>query len=70
MDWEKGIEGKKIHKNIVPNVTGMGLKDALYLLEQCGLYVRIEGQGKVVKQSLNPGQKAVPGGVITIELRS
>lgn len=64
------IKGKKIHKNLVPNVTGMGLKDALYLLEQCGLYVRIEGQGKVVKQSLNPGQKAVPGGVITIELRS
>ena len=38
----------------VPNVLGMGLNDALYLLEKSGLVVDIVGHGKVVKQSINP----------------
>ena len=44
----------EINKEVVPNVVGMGLDDALYLLEKCGLDVDIVGYGKVVKQSLAP----------------
>jgi cell division protein FtsI (penicillin-binding protein 3) len=36
---------------------GAGLKDAIYLLENKGLKVSIEGVGKVVHQSVQPGTK-------------
>ena len=52
----------------VPSVVGMGLKDALYLLENRGLRVAFCGYGKVVAQSLNPGSVAAPGNVISIKL--
>lgn len=64
------IKGRNIRKGIVPNVVGMGLRDALYLLEKSGLHVDVNGYGHVVSQSLNPGEKAVNGGVIKIELDS
>jgi len=35
---------------ITPNVTGMGLKDAVYLLEEAGFKVTVSGRGKVVNQ--------------------
>lgn len=41
--------------NAVPDVVGMGLKDALYLLENMGLKVTATGRGKVVNQSLAGG---------------
>jgi cell division protein FtsI (penicillin-binding protein 3) len=50
-------------KKITPDVVGMGLKDAVYLLENKGLKVEISGRGKVANQSLvvgttfNKGQK-------------
>ena len=40
--------------NLVPYVVGMGLDDAIYLLEKSGLVVEVVGCGKVVKQSLKP----------------
>lgn len=56
-------------ENLVPNVMGMGLKDALFLLENSGLKVKVKGRGKVVSQSLRPGVRIVPGSNINIELR-
>lgn len=44
--------------NVVPDVRQMGLRDALYLLENRGLEVRIKGHGKVVRQSIAPGTPA------------
>jgi cell division protein FtsI (penicillin-binding protein 3) len=43
---------------LVPNVTGMGLRDALYLLENKGIRVRFSGIGKVKSQSVMPGTRA------------
>jgi cell division protein FtsI (penicillin-binding protein 3) len=40
---------------ITPSVVGMGLKDAVYLLENMGLKVSVTGKGKVFNQSLIPG---------------
>ncbi len=51
------VERKKIYKSKVPNVTGMGLRDATYVLENLGLNVKPHGFGKVSKQSLAPGTK-------------
>ncbi len=39
----------------VPNVTGMGLRDALYLLESKGIQVKINGYGYVKSQSIKAG---------------
>jgi len=39
----------------MPDVKGMGAKDALYLLEGLGLRVEIKGNGLVVEQSIAPG---------------
>lgn len=55
--------------NLVPNVYGMGAKDALYLLEKVGLKVNVTGSGKVVSQSYGAGQKIVKGRTISLVLR-
>jgi cell division protein FtsI (penicillin-binding protein 3) len=52
----------------VPNVLGMGVRDALYLLENSGLNVVVNGKGFVTKQSLSPGIKIQKGQQILIEL--
>jgi cell division protein FtsI (penicillin-binding protein 3) len=49
------VNPRQSHSNEVPNVTGMGLGDALYLLEKRGLKVEVRGYGKVKQQSLPPG---------------
>jgi cell division protein FtsI (penicillin-binding protein 3) len=54
--------------DMVPNVLGMGLKDAIYILENRGLRVRIQGSGMVKRQSLSPGSRAPKGSTITIDL--
>ncbi|PSL33136.1 penicillin-binding protein [Chitinophaga ginsengisoli] len=55
-------------KGGVPNVTGMGLKDALYLLENAGLRVIIKGAGKVTSQSIPGGSLLEKNQTIVIEL--
>ncbi len=52
------IRRRTIDKKTVPNVEGMGLRDALYLLENRGLRVKVKGHGKVQLQSIKPGTKA------------
>jgi cell division protein FtsI (penicillin-binding protein 3) len=56
------------NKKIVPNVCGMTLKDALPLLENLGLHVKIIGSGSVKKQSIPSGTTYLKGTQITIEL--
>jgi cell division protein FtsI (penicillin-binding protein 3) len=57
-------------KGAVPDVKGMGLKDALYLLENAGLHVQIKGTGKVVAQSIPGGSKIGKDKTIVIELNT
>ncbi len=66
---EVALTKTKTHRNTVPDVTGMGACDALYLLESRGLKVRINGTGKVKRQSIAPGKAAVRGRecVLTME---
>lgn len=45
----------KTYSNIVPDVTGMGARDAVYMLESRGIKTTITGRGKVKQQSLMPG---------------
>ena len=49
------LENRKIINNLVPNVIGMGLMDAVYLLENSGLIIVSEGRGVIKQQSIKPG---------------
>lgn len=52
----------------MPDLKGLGLKDALFLLEERKLKVVVKGKGKVVGQSVASGQTIQPKQTITIEL--
>ncbi|HEY6505205.1 MAG TPA: penicillin-binding protein [Chitinophagaceae bacterium] len=58
----------KVRPQVMPNVKGMGLKDALYLLENMGLKVAVKGRGKIVSQSIVPGAGLAKGITVTLEL--
>lgn len=61
------IQKRSIKVNEVPNIVGMGLKDAMYVLENLGLQVQYTGAGKVVTQSIQPGTK-INGQTIYVRL--
>ncbi|WP_316792265.1 penicillin-binding protein [Pedobacter frigoris] len=56
-------------KGVMPNVDGMGLKDALYLLGNAGLKTSVKGRGKVIAQSIPAGSKIGRGLSVQIELQ-
>lgn len=64
------IQNRFIKDKAVPNVVGMGAKDAVFLLENAGLKVRMIGKGKVVKQSIDANSPIINKSVIEIELKS
>jgi cell division protein FtsI (penicillin-binding protein 3) len=53
---------------VVPNVSGMSLRDALYILENKGLKVNFNGKGKVLTQSISPGTPLAPNSTIDLVL--
>lgn len=75
-DWvntEKKAEAVEFSKRniingLVPNVVSMGAKDAIYLLENAGLKVRLLGRGTVRSQSIMPGTTIRKGDQIILEM--
>lgn len=59
----------RIREGLVPSVVGMGVKDAVYLLETTGLRVNLSGAGSVVSQSISPGTRIVKGQTVLLTLR-
>lgn len=59
---------KDFTNGIVPNVRGMKARDAIYLLENMGFKVDINGRGAVMSQSLRPGGRYQKGQTINILL--
>ncbi|MEM9672219.1 MAG: penicillin-binding protein [Bacteroidota bacterium] len=57
-----------VRENQMPNVQGMTLRDALYLLERQGLDVEYKGTGRVTKQSLSPQKSLTKGNTVRLEL--
>lgn len=57
-----------ISKKKVPNVVGMGLRDAIYQLESLGLRVVAKGRGTVRSQSANPGEPVIKGSIVYLEM--
>ena len=60
--------GKSIVSGIMPDVTGMTIRDALPILENSGLKVRFNGVGRVLSQSIIPGIRISKGVVVYLEL--
>ncbi|MEE4257449.1 MAG: penicillin-binding protein [Bacteroidales bacterium] len=52
----------------VPNVRGMSARDAVYILEQLGMSINLQGHGKVTSQSVEPGSRISKGQEITLRL--
>ncbi|MBP7184111.1 MAG: transpeptidase family protein [Saprospiraceae bacterium] len=48
---------RNINKEIMPNLIGLGAKDAVYILENMGIQVQLSGTGKVKYQSVDQGSK-------------
>ena len=64
------IDADTVPLNKVPDVIGMGVKDAVYVLQQRGLRVRINGCGEITKQDIPAGSVAVKGNHITLTASS
>lgn len=64
---ELNLEGL-LRKGIMPNLSGLSAKDALFLLENNGMNVRLLGFGSVKKQSVEAGQRFNKGNKIVLTL--
>jgi len=62
------ISKQNIARRTIPNVKGMGLKDAIYLMESMDIKVKSSGIGKVVSQSISPGTPILKNQIVTLEL--
>lgn len=67
-NYQPVLRTNAVREKLMPNVKGMGLKDALYLLESMGLKVTISGKGKVANQSVAPGSALAKGVTVVLEL--
>jgi cell division protein FtsI (penicillin-binding protein 3) len=67
-NYQPVIKTSVMRRQVMPNVKGMGLKDALYLLENMGVKVSVKGKGKVTNQSIAPGSSVAKGVAVLLEL--
>ncbi|HEY3386051.1 MAG TPA: penicillin-binding transpeptidase domain-containing protein, partial [Saprospiraceae bacterium] len=75
-DWARLTGGKEIEmevknvleKNMIPELSGMGIRDAIYLLENRGMRVSYHGVGRVKGQSVQSGQPIIKGSSIHLTL--
>ena len=59
-------EEDSVAPDLVPDVCGMGVKDAVFTLQKRGLRVRINGYGRITRQDMAAGSQAVRGKTITL----
>lgn len=67
-DYENYFEIAQKYKTIMPDLKGMPVMDAITLLENMGMKVKIVGSGKVKKQSVAKGVKLKLNQTIILEL--
>jgi cell division protein FtsI (penicillin-binding protein 3) len=71
LDTNNGVSYEEFNtvKGIMPDIKGMGLKDALFLAGNAGLKTKVKGSGKVVAQSIVPGARIGKGLALILELQ-
>ena len=62
------IKNNLVKDKLMPNVRGMGLRDAIRLLEPMGIKVHVTGNGKVAGQSIAAGSPFAKGQVVMLSL--
>lgn len=75
-DWSKillagkmaAVSSYTINEKLMPQLKGMGLKDAITICENIGLKINVKGRGKVTNQSIAAGQMIAKGQLVQIEL--
>lgn len=75
-DWVATMTGtdkvelfrREMAEGLVPDVTGMSAMDAVFLLENQGLVVRLQGRGTIKAQSVAPGRQVAWGEEIVLDL--
>lgn len=76
-DWVKTYSKEKqtvvepitVSNKVVPDLMGMGAKDAVFILENMGLNVQVQGRGKVISQNMKPGTFARKGSLVMINFQ-
>ena len=67
-DGNKKIRSVEVSDKTVPNVIGMNVSDAVYLLEGMGIETHFDGQGVVTEQSLKAGDSVKEKSVMNLKL--
>jgi cell division protein FtsI (penicillin-binding protein 3) len=67
-NYQPVMKANNVREKLMPNVRGMGLKDAVYLLENMGVKVSVKGKGKIISQSVAPGTTLGKGITVMLEL--
>ena len=62
------LAGVKIQPGLVPDVRGMSLRDAIFLLENSGMRVIFSGKGRVLRQSPEHGARYSDGTLVTLDM--
>jgi cell division protein FtsI (penicillin-binding protein 3) len=62
------LVGLKVVEGLVPDVRGMSLRDAVYLLENSGYRIKFSGKGKVHRQSPEHGARYFEGQVVSLDM--
>lgn len=64
-----GLTPQPLEQGKMPDVTGMGARDAVYAIQTLGLKASIQGAGRVVKQSIEPGTAVSAGARVELTLK-
>ena len=67
-DFEDYYEVAKTYITIMPSVVGMTTMDAIPLLENMGLKVKVDGTGKVKGQSIDKGEKVSKNQTVVLNI--
>ena len=62
------LAGVKIQQGLVPDVRGMSLRDAIFLLENTGIRVKYSGKGRVLRQSPEHGARYNDNTIVSLEM--
>jgi cell division protein FtsI (penicillin-binding protein 3) len=62
------LAGVKVEKGLIPDVRGMSMRDAIYLLENKGIRVKCNGKGRVLRQSPEHGARYFDGTTVSLEM--
>ena len=66
-DYDMFYNTSQRYKTIMPNVLGLPAMDALVLLENMGLKVKMEGTGTVISQSVDKGIKITENQIVVLK---